>query len=55
MPYAVSLATVRLREYLALNNLEVNPEKEKETMPGQPWTFLGFECNSSQIASTSLL
>lgn len=42
-------AKERLHNYLALNNLEVNPEKVNETLPGQPWTFLGFECNGSQI------
>ena len=42
-------AKERLHNYLALNNLEVNPEKVNETSPGQPWTFLGFECNGSQI------
>ena len=42
-------AKERLHNYLALNNLEVNQEKVNETSPGQPWTFLGFECNGSQI------
>ena len=42
-------AKERLHKYLSVHNLEVNQAKVKETLPGQPWTFLGFECNGNQI------
>ena len=39
----------RLLNALADFHLEVNPSKVSETVPGQPWTFLGFECNGWQV------
>ena len=42
-------AKVRLHEYLHQYHLGINSDKEVETTPGQPWTFLGFECNGKQI------
>lgn len=42
-------AKVRLQELLHKFHLGVNSNKEVETSPQQPWTFLGFECNGRQI------
>ena len=42
-------AKERLLNTLAELHLEVNPDKVVETVPGQPWTFLGFECNGRQV------
>jgi hypothetical protein len=42
-------AKVRLHEFLSKYHLGINSDKEVETTPGQPWTFLGFECNGKQI------
>ena len=42
-------AKERLLNALADLHLEVNPDKVVETVPSQPWTFLGFECNGEQI------
>ena len=38
-----------LHEYLYRSHLEINTDKEIETLPGEPWTFLGFECNGKNI------
>ena len=35
--------------YLCELNLEINTDKEIETQPGEPWTFLGFECDGKNI------
>ena len=42
-------AKVRLYNYLSDNNLEINTDKEIETQPGEPWTFLGFECDGKTV------
>lgn len=42
-------AKVRLYEFLHKYHLGINSDKEVETTPGQPWTFLGFECDGKQI------
>lgn len=42
-------AKVRLHEFLHKYHLEINSDKEVETTPGQPWTFLGFECDGERI------
>ena len=42
-------AKLRLREFLGLHNLSINRDKEVETSPGEPWTFLGFECDGKDI------
>lgn len=42
-------AKEKLLTTLAELNLEVNPDKVVETVPAQPWTFLGFECNGKEI------
>ena len=42
-------AKVRLYNYLSDNHLEINKDKEIETQPGEPWTFLGFECDGKTI------
>ena len=38
-----------LHEFLREFNLEINTDKEIETQPGEPWTFLGFECDGKTI------
>lgn len=38
-----------LHEFLRSFRLEVNPDKVAETLPGEPWTFLGFECDGRNI------
>ena len=38
-----------LHDFLRGLNLEINPDKVSETGPGQPWTFLGFECDGQAI------
>ena len=38
-----------LHECLREFNLEINTDKEIETEPGEPWTFLGFECDGKNI------
>lgn len=38
-----------LHEFLREFNLEINTDKEIETEPGEPWTFLGFECDGKNI------
>jgi hypothetical protein len=38
-----------LHNYLSDYNLKINTDKEIETHPGEPWTFLGFECNGKSI------
>jgi hypothetical protein len=30
-------------------DLEINTDKEIDTHPGEPWTFLGFECDGKTI------
>ena len=42
-------AKEKLLNTLAEVHLEVNPDKVVETVPAQPWTFLGFECNGQEI------
>ena len=42
-------AKARLLNALAEFHLEVNPSKVSETVPGEPWTFLGFECNGREV------
>ena len=42
-------AKEKLLNMLAELRLEVNPDKVVETVPSQPWTFLGFECNGKEI------
>lgn len=42
-------AKEKLLNMLAELRLEVNPDKVVETVPSQPWTFLGFECNGQEI------
>ena len=38
-----------LHEFLRNFRLEVNQDKVAETLPGEPWTFLGFECDGRNI------
>ena len=38
-----------LIDSLGKYHLEVNPDKVVETLPGEPWTFLGFECDGKDI------
>ena len=38
-----------LHEFLREFNLEINTDKEIETQLGEPWTFLGFECDGKTI------
>ena len=42
-------AKLRLHESLGQYNLFINHDKEVETSPGEPWTFLGFECDGKDI------
>ena len=42
-------AKLRLHESLGQYNLSINHDKEVETSPGEPWTFLGFECDGKDI------
>ena len=42
-------AKIILHNYLSANILEINTDKEIETQPGEPWTFLGFECDGKTI------
>lgn len=42
-------AKEKLLNMLAELRLEVNPDKVVETVPSQPWTFLGFECNGQEV------
>lgn len=42
-------AKKKLLNTLAEVHLEVNPDKVVETVPAQPWTFLGFECDGKEI------
>jgi hypothetical protein len=42
-------AKFRLKESLDRYNLSINRDKEVETSPGEPWTFLGFECDGKDI------
>lgn len=42
-------AKLRLQDSLAHYNLSINHDKEVETSPGEPWTFLGFECDGKVI------
>ena len=39
----------RLHESLNEYHLAINHDKEVETIPGQKWTFLGFECDGKDI------
>ena len=43
-----------LHEFLREFNLEINTDKEIETEPGEPWTFLGFECDGKTIDVSKL-
>ena len=43
-----------LHEFLREFNLEINTDKEIETEPGEPWTFLGFECDGKTIDVSQL-
>ena len=38
-----------LHNYLSDYNLKINPDKVIETQLGEPWTFLGFECDGKNI------
>ena len=38
-----------LQESLKEFHLDINHDKEVETVPGQKWTFLGFECDGKEI------
>ena len=38
-----------LQESLKEFHLDINHDKEVETVPGQKWTFLGFECDRKEI------
>ena len=42
-------AKLRLHDSLDQYNLSINHDKEVETSPGEPWTFLGFECDGTVI------
>ena len=42
-------AKYHLHGFLREFNLEINTDKEIETQPGEPWTFLGFECDGKTI------
>lgn len=42
-------AKLRLHESLAQYNLSINHDKEVETSLGEPWIFLGFECDGKDI------
>lgn len=42
-------AKFRLKESLDRYNLSINRDKEVETSSGEPWTFLGFECDGKDI------
>ena len=42
-------AKYKLHNYLGDINLEINRDKEVETLPGEPWSFLGFECDGKTI------
>ena len=42
-------AKMFLYNHLIKCNLEINTDKEMETLPGEPWTFLGFECDGKTI------
>lgn len=42
-------AKIMLHDYLRDCDLEINQDKEIETLPGEPWTFLGFECDGKTI------
>jgi hypothetical protein len=42
-------AKLRLHDSLDQYNLSINHDKEVETSPGEPWTFLGFECDGKDI------
>ena len=39
----------QLHESLKEYHLDINHNKEVETVPGQKWTFLGFECDGKDI------
>lgn len=38
-----------LHRFLSECHLEINTDKEVETSPGEPWTFLGFECDGRNV------
>lgn len=42
-------ARAMLHDFLCEYRLEINSDKETETSPGQPWTFLGFECDGKTV------
>lgn len=42
-------AKQKLHCFLSECHLEINTEKEVETAPGEPWTFLGFECDGKNV------
>ena len=39
----------QLQDSLTEYHLDINHDKEVETVPGQKWTFLGFECDGKDI------
>ena len=39
----------QLQDSLKEYHLDINHDKEVETVPGQKWTFLGFECDRKDI------
>ena len=45
----LSDAKHKLHESLVQYKLSINHDKEVETAPGEPWTFLGFECDGKDI------
>lgn len=46
---SLDAAKMRLHRALEKYRLGINYSKEVETVPGEPWTFLGFECDGKQI------
>lgn len=45
----LNTAKDQLHSFLREFNLEINTDKEIDTQPGEPWTFLGFECDGKTI------
>lgn len=45
----LNAAKIKLHKRLAEFHLKINPDKVVETVPYEPWTFLGFECNGKEI------
>lgn len=45
----LEFCTQKIKDFITLKNLEINPEKESRSLPRTEWSFLGFSYNCGVI------